>query len=116
MRQVVHHVADSHTNAYIRTRFALTQPEPTIMPYPEAVWAELLDARTLPVAASLRLLDALHTRWMTLARSLTPAQCARTFRHPESGVQTIDSLFALYAWHGRHHTAHINELRKREGW
>ena len=116
VRQVVHHVADSHANAYTRLRLALTENEPTIKPYAEALWAELLDARTMPVAASLRLLDALHARWVTLATSLTAAQCARTFRHPESGVQTIDWLFALYAWHGRHHTAHITELRKRESW
>jgi uncharacterized damage-inducible protein DinB len=116
VRQVVHHVADSHINAYCRLRFALAENEPTIKPYDENVWSNFHDAKTLPVASSLRLLDALHTRWVALLRSLTPEQFARVFHHPESGKQTIDSMLALYAWHGRHHTAHITELRKRENW
>lgn len=115
-RQVVHHVADSHLNMYTRVRLALTETDSTVKPYAEALWAELVDARTLPVASSLRLLDALHTRLAALLKSLTQAQMARTFMHPESGLQTIDSLLPLYAWHGRHHTAHITELRKRERW
>jgi uncharacterized damage-inducible protein DinB len=116
VRQVVHHVADSHINMYCRLRFALAENEPTIKPYDENVWSNFIDARTLPVASSLRLLDALHTRFVALVRSLTPDQFARVFHHPESGKQTIDSMLALYAWHGRHHTAHITELRKRENW
>jgi hypothetical protein len=115
-RQVVHHVADSHINAYCRLRFALAENEPTIKPYDENVWSNFADAKTLPVTTSLTLLEALHTRWVTLLRSMTPDQFARVFHHPESGRQTIDSMLALYAWHGRHHTAHITELRKRERW
>jgi hypothetical protein len=116
VRQVVHHVADSHINAYCRLRFALAENEPTIKPYDEDAWANLADARSLPVAPSLTLLDALHTRWVSLLRSLTPEQFERVFHHPESGKQTIDAMLALYAWHGRHHTAHITELRTREHW
>jgi uncharacterized damage-inducible protein DinB len=116
VRQVVHHVADSHANMYARLRLALTETEPTIKPYAEADWANLLDARTLPVNVSLALLDALHMRTVALLRSLEPAQFARTFRHPETGAQTVDSLLALYSWHGKHHTAHITGLKGREGW
>ena len=116
VRQVVHHVADSHVNAYCRVRLALTEESPTIKPYAEAKWAELADARTMPIAVSLTILDAIHSRWVTLLRSLTPEQFARPFKHPESGPSTIDGLIALYSWHGRHHTAHVTELRKRERW
>lgn len=116
VRQVVHHVADSHINAYCRVRFALAENEPTIKPYDENVWSNFADAKTSPVAVSLALLEPLHIRWVTLLRSLAPAHFARVFHHPESGKQTIDTLVALYAWHGRHHTAHITELRKREHW
>lgn len=116
VRQVVHHVADSHLNAYCRIRLALTEDSPTIKPYEEAKWADLADARTQPVAVSLTILDAIHTRWVVLMKSLSPAQFARPFNHPESGPSTVDGLVALYSWHGRHHTAHITELRTREGW
>jgi uncharacterized damage-inducible protein DinB len=116
VRQVVHHIADSHMNAYVRLRFALTEDHPTIKPYSESAWAELADARTMPVDVSLTLLDGLHARWSALLRSLAPEQFARSLTHPESGEMTIDSLVALYAWHGRHHTAHITELRNSEGW
>jgi uncharacterized damage-inducible protein DinB len=116
VRQVVHHVADSHINAYCRVRFALTEHEPTIKPYDEGMWAELADAKSMPVATSLALLDAVHARWVTLLRSLNPEQFGRVFHHPESGKQTIDSMLALYAWHGKHHTAHITHLRTRENW
>lgn len=116
LRQVVHHVADSHVNAYCRVRLALTEDSPTIKPYAEDKWAQLLDARTQPVAISLSLLDAVHGRWVTLLNSLTNDQFARPFNHPESGPSTIDGLVALYSWHGRHHTAHITELRRAKGW
>lgn len=116
VRQLVHHVADSHANMYTRLRLALTETEPTIKPYAEAEWAKLLDARTQPVGVSLAMLDALHARTVALLKSLAPAEFARAFRHPETGAQTIDSLIALYAWHGRHHTAHVTGLRAREGW
>ena len=116
VRQVVHHLADSHLNAYIRLRLALTEEHPTIKPYAEAAWAELADARTMPVGVSLSLLDGAHARWVTLLKTLAPAQFARTVNHPENGVMTMDHLLAMYSWHGKHHAAHITELRKRERW
>jgi uncharacterized damage-inducible protein DinB len=116
VRQVVHHVPDSHINAYIRLRFALTETEPTIKPYEESVWANLEDAKNAPVEVSLNLLDALHNRWARLLRSLKPEQYARTLVHPDHGVRTVDWLLFLYAWHGRHHTAHVTELRKQKSW
>jgi uncharacterized damage-inducible protein DinB len=115
--QVVHHVPDSHLNAYTRFKLALTEIEPTIKPYDEAAWAELPDSRKVPVEVSLDLLDALHLRWVTLLRSMDAADFGRGLRHPEHGrVLTLKQMLALYAWHGRHHVAHITSLRKREGW
>jgi uncharacterized damage-inducible protein DinB len=116
VRQVVHHLADSHMNAYVRWRLALTEDEPTIKPYEESAWAELEDAAHAPVEVSLRLLEALHERWVRLLRSVKEEQFARTFRHPEHGVRTLDWMLFLYAWHGKHHTAHILELRKAKRW
>lgn len=116
VRQVVHHVADSHLNSYVRFRLALTEDEPTIRPYEEARWAELRDARSAPVELSLTLLDALHERWTLLLRSLSEAEFARAFRHPELGLVPLDRAVGLYAWHGRHHIAHITALIERMGW
>lgn len=117
VRQTIHHVADSHMQAIARMRLALTEDWPAITPYQENVWAELEDARTLPVEVSLQLLDSLHTRWVTLLRSLDDSSWSkRGYRHPESGNQTVEQVAALYAWHGRHHTAHITSLRERMGW
>jgi DinB superfamily len=116
VRQVVHHTVDSHINAYLRTKFALSDDNPTIRPYPEAIWAEMADAKSAPVSMSLTLLDALHGRWVMLLRSLAPGQFARTLLHPERGPMTIDDVLAMYEWHSRHHTAHITALRDREGW
>lgn len=117
VRQVVHHVPDSHINAYTRFRLALTEDTPTIKPYEEARWAELPDARGLPVAVSLALLEALHARWVPLLRGLTTADAARQLRHPEHGrLMSLDELLGLYAWHGDHHVAHITSLRGRMGW
>ena len=117
VRQVVHHVPDSHLNAYTRIRLALTEDAPTIKPYEEARWAELPDARTLPVEISLRLLESLHARWVPLLERLGAADGARQLRHPEHGrLMTVDELIALYAWHGDHHTAHVRTLRDRMGW
>jgi hypothetical protein len=116
VRQVIHHVPDSHMNMYVRLRMALTEDEPTIKPYDEARWAELEDARTADVEVSLDLLAALHHRWVLLARALTPEDLARRFRHPERGVLTLDQALAMYAWHCRHHLAHITRLRERMGW
>ena len=116
VRQVIHHVPDSHMNSYVRFRLALTEEEPTIRPYMEDRWAELADARTGPPEVSLRLLECLHARWVALFRSLTENEWKRTFRHPELGVVSLDKNAALYAWHGRHHVAHIAGLRERMGW
>jgi uncharacterized damage-inducible protein DinB len=116
VRQVVHHVADSHMNAYTRFRLALTEDNPTIKPYGEAAWAELVDARTMPVGTSLDLLDAMHERLVHLLRA-TPAEAfTRTLNHPENGPMTMDTLLGIYAWHGRHHTAHVSALRERMKW
>lgn len=117
VRQTIHHVADSHMQATARVRLALTEDWPAITPYKENVWAELEDARTLPVDVSLQLVDSLHTRWVKLLRSLDESGWSkRGYKHPESGNQTIEQVAALYAWHGRHHTAHITSLRERMGW
>jgi hypothetical protein len=116
VRQVVHHVPDSHLNSYMRFRLALTEDEPTIKPYHEGRWAELPDARTAPVEVSLRLLECLHSRWIGLLRSLSDDQWKRTFRHPDLGLISLEHNAALYAWHGRHHVAHIMNLRERMGW
>jgi hypothetical protein len=116
VRQVVHHVPDSHMNSYIRFKFALTEHEPTIKPYDEAMWADLVDAKSAPVEPSLNLLDGLHQRWVLLLRSLSENDVNRRFFHPELGVVTIDQYIALYSWHSRHHVAHITTLRKNKGW
>jgi uncharacterized damage-inducible protein DinB len=115
VRQVVHHLADSHMNSYIRFKLALTEDQPTIKPYFEDRWAELPDSK-LPIEISLSLLDALHGRWVTLLRSLTEVELDKTFVHPDSGVQKVGHTIGLYAWHARHHIAHITSLRKRLGW
>jgi uncharacterized damage-inducible protein DinB len=116
VRQVVHHVADSHMNAYVRWRLALTETEPTIRPYEESEWAKLDDAAHAPVEVSLRLLEPLHERWVRLLHSVKAEEFARTFRHPEHGVKTLDWMLFMYGWHGKHHTTHVTELRKRNGW
>jgi hypothetical protein len=115
VRQLVHHVADSHMNGYTRVKLALTEENPVIKPYEEAEWAKLPDSR-LPVELSLSILDAVHARLDAILRSLTPEQWARPFLHPAGGPQTIDIWAALYSWHSRHHTAHVTALREREGW
>jgi uncharacterized damage-inducible protein DinB len=117
VRQVVHHLVDSHINSYCRFRLALTEDNPTIKPYDQKRWAELVDARTAPIEPSLTMLDALHLRWVLLLEELTPADLERTFNHPErERPMPLWRNLALYAWHGRHHTAHITALRAREGW
>jgi DinB superfamily len=115
VRQVVHHLADSHMNSFVRFKLALTEDEPTIKPYDEARWAELVDAKG-PVEPSLLLLESLHKRWVALLNALKPADWQRTFRHPERGTMTLGDNLQLYAWHGRHHVAHIASLRERNGW
>lgn len=116
VRQVVHHLPDSHLNAYIRFKLALTEQEPTIKPYEQQLWAELPDSKTALIDISLDLLESLHQRWVLTLRAMTPADFARTLRHPELGVVRLDRYLASYAWHGRHHVAHITELRKAKGW
>jgi DinB superfamily len=116
VRQVIHHVPDSHMNAYIRFKLALTEEDPTIRPYMEARWAELPEAKSAPVDLSLTLLETLHQRWVIVLRNLKPEDFKRTFRHPELGLLTLERNTALYCWHGRHHVAHITSLRERMGW
>src|SRR5437588_12835758 len=116
VRQVVHQVPDSHLNAYIRCKLALTENTPTIKPYNEDAWARLKDSELTPIEVSLALLEAVHTRWVTLLKALKPQDFERKFNHPERGTQTIDELIALYDWHGNHHLTHITELRDRMKW
>lgn len=117
VRQVVHHLPDSHLNAYTRMKLALTEDEPVIKPYDEARWAELADVQATPIETSLTLLECLHRRWVLLLRSLGPKELSRRFRHPEHNRSIgLEEMLALYAWHGRHHVAHITSLRSRMGW
>lgn len=117
LRQVVHHLPDSHLNAYTRIKLALTEDEPVIKPYDEARWAELPDVHATPVETSLTLLECLHRRWVLLLRELGPAELGRRFRHPEHNRSIgLREMLALYAWHGRHHVAHVTALRSRMGW
>lgn len=116
VRQLIHHVPDSHLNAYIRCKMALTEEDPVIKAYDERLWAELGDSRGTPVEISLMLLEALHTRWVVLLITLNEADFARRFVHPQLGPVTLERMLALYAWHSAHHTAHVTQLRKRMGW
>lgn len=116
LRQVVHHVPDSHLNSYMRFKLALTEETPTIRPYDEAAWAELADSRETPIETSLTLLESLHDRWVRLLRSMSDADFRRELRHPEIGTMTLDAVLGLYAWHGQHHVAHITATRTRNGW
>jgi hypothetical protein len=116
VRQVVHHVPDSHLNSYCRFKLALTEEQPTIKAYYEDRWAELEDSRITPIEVSLAMLESLHRRWVTLLESLGPSDFARTFQHPDIGVVTLAQNACLYAWHGRHHAAQITSLRERMGW
>ncbi len=116
VRQVVHHVPDSHMNAYVRFKLALTENVPTIKTYDEAAWAKLKDTELTPIDVSLTLLETVHARWVTLLKSLKAEDFDRKFNHPEGGVQSLDRTLALYGWHGRHHLAHITSLRERKNW
>jgi hypothetical protein len=115
VRQVIHHVPDSHMNAFIRMKMALTENEPTIKTYEEALWADLPDSK-MPPEPSLALLDNLHSRWVTLLQSLGETEWKRRMVHPSMGPMALEQVLALYAWHGRHHVAHITALRARQGW
>lgn len=117
VRQVVHHIPDSHMNAYCRFKLTLTEERPTIKPYVESLWAELTDAREAPVETSLRLVEAVHERWVMLLQSMTPPDFHRTYVHPEYGKEfSLAYVTGMYAWHGKHHVAHIQSLRARRGW
>ena len=116
VRQVVHHVPESHMTSYLRFKLAVTENEPTIKPYDEDSWAKLDDAHQAPIELSLDLLESLHQRWLWFLRTLKPDDYQRTFRHPEIGVVSLDKNIALYAWHGPHHVAHITALRERMRW
>lgn len=116
VRQLVHHVADSHVNMYLRLKFAMTEDNPTIKPYDQDMWVTLADVREVPVATSVELFDAVQQRALAVLRNTTDAERQRTFFHPENGPTRIDQLAALYAWHGDHHIAHIANLRTRMAW
>ena len=116
LRQVVHHVADSHANCYIRFKLALTEDWPTIKPYDEVAWANLSDSRRLPVEVSLAMLEALHGRWVGLLEAMSEEDFHKGYVHPEQGRQNLAKALALYDWHSRHHTSHITSLRARQGW
>jgi uncharacterized damage-inducible protein DinB len=117
LRQVVHHVPESHMNSYMRFKFALTEETPTVKPYDEARWAKTPEVRVTPIETSLAMLEALHDRWVRLLRVMSADDFARTLKHPEhAGTMTLDTMLGLYAWHGRHHTAHITSTRARHGW
>ena len=116
VRQVTHHVPDSHMNAYIRFKLALTEDEPTIRPYMEDRWAELPEAKQAPVEVSLALLDNLHQRWTMMLKNMSEANWKRNFQHPEMGLMSLEKTLALYSWHGLHHTAHVTVLREKMGW
>jgi uncharacterized damage-inducible protein DinB len=115
VRQLAHHVPDSHMNAYIRFKLGLTEDVPAIKTYEEKDWAKTPEMRA-PIAMSLDLLTALHVRWVTLLRSMQPVDFARTIKHPDWGTPSLDTILALYAWHGRHHTSHVTALRERMRW
>ena len=115
LRQVTHHLADSHMNAYVRFKLALTEDFPTIKPYDQKLWAETADARA-PVEASVELLDALHQRWVALLKSMSAADFKRRLKHPEMGEVVLEKYLGMYAWHSRHHVAHITSLRERMKW
>jgi uncharacterized damage-inducible protein DinB len=115
LRQVVHHIADSHMNSYVRFKLALTEHEPVIKPYDETAWATLPDNR-MPVDVSLALTRALHQRWVALLEAMTEKDFEKNIAHPERGLEDLATSLALYAWHSRHHTAHITSLRARMGW
>lgn len=116
VRQLVHHLADSHMHAYVRFKMAVTESDPAIRLHDVDGWAELPDSRVQDIEVSLTLLDALHRRWVFFLRSMSPEQFDRSFQHPARGRVTLDDTLQLYAWHGRHHLAHITSLRERMRW
>ena len=115
VRQVAHHLPDSHLNAYVRFKLAMTEDKPTIKPYDQKAWAETADTKA-PVEPSVALLESLHSRWVTLLKSMSAEDYKRKLNHPEAGEMTLEHMLGIYAWHGRHHVAHITALRDRMGW
>lgn len=115
-RQIAHHIADSHLNSFVRFKLAMTEENPTIKPYDQALWADTPDVLGMPVASSLAIVDGLHERWVRLLRAMTPEDFGRTLDHPESGHVDLDRMLQIYAWHGHHHIAQIEGLRERSGW
>lgn len=116
VRQVVHHIADSHLNSFCRFKLGLSEDVPTIKTYDESVWAEMADSKDTPIELSLNIIDGLHARWTRLLKSMSDADFEKKINHPERGEMTLGALLALYDWHSRHHTAHITKLRERNGW
>jgi uncharacterized damage-inducible protein DinB len=116
IRQLVHHLPDSHMNAYVRFKLGMTEEQPTIKPYEQHLWAELIDAKSSPIEPSLRLLESLHQRWVIFLRSMSASDFSRRINHPESGLMPLERVLQVYAWHGRHHVAHITSMRERMGW
>jgi hypothetical protein len=116
VRQVVHHLADSHINAYVRFKLVTTEDNPPLKGYDQKAWAQMIDSTTLPVGVSLPIIAGVHERWVALLHSLGPDAFGRTGVHSENGPVTLDHLLQTYSWHGRHHVAHVTELRKRRGW
>ena len=116
VQQVVHHIADSHLNAYIRFKLALTEDKPIIKPYDENLWAELPDTKLVDINVSLTLIDSLHKRWTTLLKQLSKKELDKEYLHPESGMKNVRETISLYAWHSNHHLAHITSLKKRMNW
>jgi hypothetical protein len=116
IRQIVHHIPDSHLNSYVRFKLALTEDQPAIKPYDEARWAELPEARTAPIEISLDLTEALHRRWVLMLEDMQPADFERSLRHPEIGVLALKTMLGGYGWHSRHHVAQILARRRRMGW
>ena len=115
-RQIVHHIADSHMNAYIRFKLGVTEDNPTVKPYAEKLWAETIDGKTAPITVSMPVIEGVHTRWVQFLRSLDSGSLGRMVMHPENGPMSLTDLLSMYAWHGRHHTAHITGLRQRQNW
>jgi hypothetical protein len=116
VQQLVHHIADSHMNAFVRVRLALTEDWPTIAAYDEKAWAMLHDSTNAPVGWSVVLVENLHARWVMLLKSMKDEQWERGVKHPERGPMSLEMATLLYAWHSKHHVAHITSLREREGW
>jgi hypothetical protein len=116
VRQLVHHIADSHINSFCRFKLGLSEDTPTIKPYDEASWAEMADSKNAPIDLSLNMIDGVHARWALLLKSMSDADFDRNINHPERGSMSLNSMLSLYDWHSKHHTAHVTKLRERNNW